>query len=208
MALTPEQVRALKDQLLSQIEHLPPEKRAEAEKQIEELTPQALELMLKQQTAKEQGKSPFRMIVDGEIPSKIIDENPDAIAVLEINPISKGHTIILSRKAARDAQELSNKSLALAKKISKKIVSKLKAKTAEIQTENKLGETIINIIPVYDIPLNINSPRQKAGESELDEVFSKLKGKREKKEKKQVIRKEAPSPAPENQVIKWHRKIP
>ncbi len=207
MALTPEQVKTLKEQLLSQIQHMPEDKRHEAEQQIESLSPQSLEIMLKQQNAKEKGKSAFRMIVDKELPASVVDENPDALAVLEINPISRGHTIIISKKAARDAQELPNKALTLAKKVSKRIISKLKAKTAEIQTENKLGETIINVIPVYDIPLNINSPRQRAKETEMEEVLSKIRDKKAAKKPK-TIKKAEQSPKPAGQVIKWHRKIP
>ena len=106
MALTQQQIKILKEQLLSQIENLPGDKKAEARRQIETLSPQALELMLKQQ--EKERESIFRLIVKGEIPSVKIDENDDAIAVLEINPISKGHAIIIPKTPAKSSKDIPN----------------------------------------------------------------------------------------------------
>lgn len=209
MPLAPEQVKILKEQLLSQIQNLPEDKKEEAAKQIEELSPQALELMLKQQRVK--GKSEesiFRFIVSGEIPSKIIDENASAIAVLEINPISNGHTIIIPRKPVQTAKEMPTQAFTLAKKLSKRIISKLKAKSTEIQTEIKMNEMIINIIPIYEQSLNIESPRKKAQNEELDTLEKLLKVK--KKIKIEKIKKEANETrtGQRNQILKLSRKIP
>ena len=208
MPLTPEQIQALKAQLLSQIENLPPEQKEDARAQIESLSPEALELMLKQQ----QGKAPksaegiFRLIVKGEIPSSKIDENASAIAVLEINPISKGHTIVIPKKASKSSKELPTQAFTLAKKISKKIILKLKAKSAEIQTETKLGEAIINVIPVYDKPLSLDSPRTKAEKVELEQLESKLKVK--KKQKIEKIKLEKKKSESSDQILKLPRRIP
>jgi len=177
MALTQEQVKELKSQLLQQVKNLPENQRREAEKQISDMSAEALESMLKQQQSKPSGKEKgvYRMIVDKEIPSKIIDENKSSLAVLEIKPISPGHTIIVPKKAVKTAKELSSSSLTLAKKIASRLSRKLNAKSAEIQTEFKLGEMIINVIPIYDKSLNLNSPRTDAKDSELDKIHSILK---------------------------------
>ena len=111
------------------------------------------------------------MIVDKEIDSKIIDENKEAIAVLDIKPISKGHSIIIPKKPVKDAKSLPSSSFSLAKKISKKISSKLKSSSCEIQTENKFGEEIINVIPIYNSPLNLNSPRRDSPKEELEKLY-------------------------------------
>ena len=52
MSLTQEQIKELKSQLKGQISHLPADKKAEAEKQIESLSQEALEEMLSQQQPK------------------------------------------------------------------------------------------------------------------------------------------------------------
>lgn len=207
MALTPEQVKSLKEQLTSQIQNLPEEQKKAAQAQIDSLSPQALELMLKQQENKQKGKeeSIFRSIVSGEIPSSKIDENKFTLAVLEINPISKGHLIIIPKIPAKDSKSLPTSAFNLAKKLSKKITLKLKAKSCEIQTETKFGEMIINVIPIYEKELNINSPRYKAKKEELEEISSKLRVK--KKPKIEKIKKTTGKPS-ESQILKLPRKIP
>ena len=175
MTLTPEQIKALKEQLSQQIQHLPHDKKAEAQKQIDAMSPHALETMLKQQQATQQNQQIFRSIISGEIPSHIVDQNKEAIAVLSIKSISKGHTIIIPKKPITDAKQLPTQAFTLAKKIAKKISSKLKASGCEIQTEFVFGEITLHVIPIYEKALNINSPRQDVSEEELSELEKKLK---------------------------------
>jgi histidine triad (HIT) family protein len=209
MALTPEQVKILKEQLKSQVHHLQEPQKAQALEQIESLSVGALETMLKQQQGqvkKEKGsKSIFRLIVDKEVPSVLVDENATSIAVLDINPISKGHILIIPRKEVKDAKSLPTQAFTLAKRLSNKIISKLKATTTEIQTENKFGETIINLIPIYGQSLSLNSPRQKAKNEELEEIASKLRTIKKPKIEKIKIENKQDS---KSQVLKLPRKIP
>lgn len=213
MALTPEEVEELKDQLRQQVAHLPEQQKQAALSQIANLSPQALEAMIAQQqqsgAGKGQGgqsqKGVFRAIVDGEIKSFIIAENKDSIAVLDIKPISKGHTIIIPKKPIVEAKSLPNSSLSLAKRIAKKISKKLKSKSAEIQTEYKFGEMIVNIIPVYDKSLNILSPRSDASKEELEKLYDQLKIVKKQRKPKIKINKEEKK---EGQVLKLQRRIP
>ncbi len=209
--LTPEQVKTLKEQLLNQIKNLPEDKKAEAVAQIESLSPQALELMLKQQNQKtpKSAEGIFRLIVKGEIPSSIIDDNASSIAVLEINPVSKGHSIIIPLKAVQTIKDIPTQAFTLAKKISKRMISKLKAKSTEIQTEAKLGEIIINIIPIYDKPLNLESQRYKASKEEIDDVSKLLRIR--KKPKIEKIKQSKPKEIKESsksEILKLPRRIP
>lgn len=210
MALTDEQVIELKNQLRSQIGHLPPEQKAAAEKQIDSLSPQALEGMIKQQQsrsgqlAEEQPKGVFRMIIGREIESVVVDENPDALAVMEINPISDGHVIIIPKKPVAEEKLLPKSLSSLAKKISKKLTSKLKAKSVEIVHETKFGEVIVNVIPSYEKPLSLNSPRQKSDRETLEKTAKKLRTIKKPK----VIKIKKEKPTPENLVIKLNRRIP
>ena len=202
MSLTPKQVQELKEQLISQVQHLQEPKKSEAIKQIESLSPHALELMLKHQEKEKSSEKIFRMIVSGEIPAEKIDENKSAIAVLEINPISKAHILIIPKEPVIDQKKLPKSAFSLAKKLSKKIISKLKASSAEIQPEAKFGEIIINVIPIYDAPLNLSSPRHKAEKSGLEEISQKLKAKIKPKIEK--IKKTSQK----LEIIKLPRKIP
>ncbi len=179
MSLTPEQVQQLKNQLKEQIANFPEERRKETEEHIEKMSDEAIEEMLQHQKTLQ--KPVYRAIINDELPSKKIDENEEAIAVLDIKPISKGHTIIIPRKEVKDTKDLPKSTHTLAKKIANEIETKLKAKSVEIQTELKFGEIIINIIPVYDKSLSLNSPRQETPEPQLAEIQAILKSKPKEK---------------------------
>jgi histidine triad (HIT) family protein len=206
MTLTEEQIKNLKEQLKQQVEHLPEDKKLEAIKQIDSLSSEALEEMLKQQsstqTPEKQQKPVFRMIVDNDIPSTKIEENKFAIAVLDIMPISKGHTIIIPKKQVSDSKNIPSQAFSLAKKISKKISSKLNPSSINIQTETKFEEAIINIIPSYEKKLDISSQRTKSNPEELENIAKSL---RPKESIKKIKLKKTSS---ENSLLKIDRKIP
>jgi len=201
MTLTPEEVQELKNQLKNQIKDYPDQQRLAAEQQIDSMSDEAIETMLEEQKSKAPQKAIFRSIIDGDIPAKKIDENKQAIAVLDIKPISKGHSVIIPRRPSTNTKELPQQALSLAKKISSKIMTKLKAQGTEIQTEFKFGEVIINVIPIYEKPLNLNSQRYDASQEELEEVYQKLR-KKEKKMKTIRVRKKT------SKTIKLKRRIP
>jgi len=200
MVLTPEQVQELKTQLFEQVQNLPPEKKKEAEEQIKNMSPESLELMLKQQSAPQ--KNIFRMIVDKEVESLVVKSNNEAIAVLDINPISQAHTLIISKSPALSLQKIPPKAFELAQKVASLIKENLKASSVSIQTEMKFGEALIHVIPSYDSPVSLNSPREKASMDELRQTLKKL------------LPEEAPKPikikksSHSVEVVKKPRRIP
>ena len=203
MTLTHEEIQEIKKQLSQQIQHLSPDKKSQAQQQIDSMSEEALESLLEQQKSKQPQKPLFRMIVDREIPSKIIDENRFALATLDIKPISQGHTIIIPKSPVEKAKDIPAQVFSLAKKIAKKLSLKLKSKSAEIQTEFKFGEIIINVIPIYEESLNINSPRSSPSDSELEEVYKKLRVIKKPKVQRIKIKK-----TQETKILKLNRRIP
>ncbi len=169
--LSPEQIEEVKTQLREQIGHLPEEKRNQALEQIETMSPQAIESLVQQQKSE---KTIFRNIIDQEIESVQIGENPQAVAVLDIYPISKGHTLIIPKEPASTIQDLPSEAFTLAKDLAKKIEKNLKASSSEMQTEKKFGEAIINLIPIYDKPLTLQSPRNKETLENLRSIAEKI----------------------------------
>jgi len=205
MTLTKEQIQNLKEQLSGQIQHLPPEQKKQAQEQIDSLSPEALELMLKQQM-QQKTQEVFRSIINKKIPSIVIDENKFALAVLDINPISQGHAIIIPKVQAKTSTEIPNQALSLAKKISKRIINKLKAKSTEIQTEFKFNEIIINVIPIYEQKLSLSSPRSKASMEELEKIAQKIRPQKRKPKQKEI--KKEPPKIESKEIPKLPRKIP
>ena len=208
MVLTEEQVKELKKQLSEQIKDMPVDKRAEAQAQIDSMSSEALETMLKQQQAGQGGggKNIFRMIVDGEADSIKVGESGDAVAVLDINPISRGHVMVIPKKAVKTPEEVSKGVFALAEEVSKKITDSLKAKSVRAETTTQFGEAIVHLIPIYDKDLDLNSPRSKASPEELQEVKKSLEIiKVEKKvEKIKIKKKRGRKPKP----LKLKRRVP
>lgn len=111
----------------------------------------------------------FCSIVFGDTPSYKLEENEDALAVLEINPISKGHSIIIPKKHIGGGTPLPDGISVLAKKIEKRIISKLKPKRILQFQSTLFGHIILNLLPVYtnETP---SSKRQPAKKDELEAV--------------------------------------
>jgi len=186
--LPKEQVTQIKQQLIQQIETTFPEDKKQAAKQkIEAMDENQLEEFLKQNKLIKEGQpttgeqqSIFRSIVGGQIPSHKIEEDKYALAILEINPISKGHIILIPKQEATSVEKIPQPVFSLAKKLSKKIKSKLKPKEVKISSSNAFGEFIINVFPVYENE-SLNSQRYHAEETELQEIQGKLETKTIKK---------------------------
>ena len=213
--ISPEDLAEAKKQLSEQVESMPEgQQKDAARRQLAGLSDEAISAMVEQQRGQAQGgaaqggqgagpqRSIFRMIVDGTVPSKKVDENKDSIAVVSIRPVSKGHVIVIPKMLARDAKELPSSIMVLAKKIANKMVSKLKANRTEIQTSRAFDEVIVNVIPVYDKSVDVNSPAYEAEESELEEVYKLLRVVPVQKKKVIRIKKK------EEPVLKLRRRVP
>ncbi len=180
MPLTKEQIKQLKEQLKSQVSHLPQEQKAEALKQINEMSDKAIETLLSQQqeqqsqSSEETQNNIFRMIVSGQIDSIKVSENQEALAVMDINPISKGHLIIIPKTPVKNSKEIPKSVFSLAESLSKKITENLKASSVRLETSQQFQEAVIHLIPIYNKQLNINSPRTKASQEELESTAKQI----------------------------------
>lgn len=202
--LSEEQVKEIKKQLVAQLEKTNLPNKEEIKNSINHMNPSQLEEFLKENQieAKQENKISciFCAIAKNQIPSYKIAENKNAIAVLEINPLSKGHTIIIP--LTHESIEKSPASvLSLAKKTAKKIKSKLKPEDVKLETSSIQGHGIINIIPIYK---DGELKQKKASEEELREIQEKLVSKkREKKTPKEKKLEKSFS-----NLIKIPRRIP
>jgi histidine triad (HIT) family protein len=185
--LQKEEIENIKKQLIEQINSTFPEnKRADAISQIKAMNKKQLEEFLEQNDLiKNQGKQKciFCSIIFGDIFSHKIAENEKAIAILEINPISEGHSLVIPKEHLSSRKEFSDEIFLLANEVKERIIQKLKPKDVEVSTQNIMGHEIMNILPIYENE-NINSPRQKADENKLKELQDKLSNKKSTKIKK------------------------
>ena len=147
----------------------------------------------------------FCSIVFGDIPSYKIDENSEAIAVLEINPVSRGHSLIIPKKHLKEDSKIPKEAEKLGKKVTRRIKSKLKPKRIDTLSSAIFGHNIINILPIYSDE-TINSKRQPAKKEELEEVEKLLKAKPKNSASKPKIPKQKKSKIREI-VEKFEKKL-
>jgi len=195
--ISKEQAEEIKKQLIEQVEkNFPDDKKQITISQIVSMNEEELEDFLKKnnlETSNENQKCIFCSIVDSEIPSYKLDEDKNAVAVLELNPISNAHTIILPKKHL-SPENIPEEIKKFAQKISKRIKTKFKPKKIEIIFSELFGHGMINLLPIYNEE-KISSPRRKASEKELEENLKKFKEEKSR-EKKPKIKK------PEKEIIK------
>ena len=193
--LNKEQLKEIKEQLLEQInKNFPEDRRKDLISQINSMNDEELEVFLKQNNlikddleSKTEQKCIFCSIVAKEIPSQQIGENKSSIAVLEINPVSKGHSLIIPREHITSSDKLPKEAFELAEKISKKIKSKLKPREVTITSFNLFGHEVIAVIPVYTNE-TLSSKKIPTKPEDLEKLKKQLEDKpkkpRAKKEKK------------------------
>ncbi len=96
----------------------------------------------------------FTKIIKGEIPSYKIDENDQFFTFLDINPNSKGHTLVIPKKEVDKLFDLDDETYTALFEYTRKIASALK-KTVRC---NRIGMSVIGLeVPhahVHLIPLN------------------------------------------------------
>ena len=212
MTFTPEESAEVKKQIIAQVEKTPGEKNKALVEQINQLDNPGLEAFLKQNNInfkegqlQQSGQSTeglpdkpiFESIISGELPSYKIAENPKAIAILELNPLSKGHSLVIPKQKT-PAEKIPKSALTLAQKIGKRIKSKLKPDDIKIETFSFQDYSAINIIPIWK---DQQLEKTKAEESELKKLQKKLETKTRAKRKPKPKNTKTESNLPEIKEI-------
>ena len=99
----------------------------------------------------------FSKIISGEIAAHKVAENDDYLAFLDINPLVKGHTLVIPKVETDYIFDLEDETLAGLIKFSKKVSHKIK----QVIDCNRIGVTVIGLeVPhahVHLIPINYMS---------------------------------------------------
>ena len=175
MTLPLEQTEQIKQQIIQQIEEM-------NESELENFLAQN---NLIKTSENEEKQCIFCSIVSEKIPGYKISENDSALAVLEINPVSKGHTLIIPKV---HVQEISKKTQDFAEEVSIKLKEKLNAKSIQTEDSEMFGHKIVNIIPIYDNK-TLEEKRQKAPKKVLEELQKELEIKEPEKQEEVVQEK-------------------
>lgn len=98
----------------------------------------------------------FTKIIKGEIPSHKIYEDDRTYAFLDINPITHGHTLVISKAQVEFVWDLSAEDYAAVMKTAKKVARHLREKMGKKYIgEQIIGEAVphahVHLIPFNDV---------------------------------------------------------
>ena len=127
----------------------------------------------------------FCKIASNEIQSKKIGENKSAICFMDINPLSDGHCLVISKKHYDNLSSLNSKEFKNIMKLVSEVVNKLKKSELNplgfnyLSNENEIaGQEVfhfhMHIIPKYSKDKGLILSNKKDDLMNLDEVFSIL----------------------------------
>ena len=159
MQISKEQLEQIKKQLIEQINtNFPEDKKLDAIEKIDSMDEEQLIEFLKQNNLIQESQTNpkqtrqciFCSIVFGDVPSTKIGENEKAIAILELNPISEGHTIIIPKEHILEPEAMPKEALKLAQETKRNLFETLLPEKVELINSEITGHQIINVIPIYD----------------------------------------------------------
>ncbi len=123
----------------------------------------------------------FTKIINREIPGHIIDENADFIAFLDINPLVKGHCLVIPKKEVDYVFDLDDEVLADLMLFSKKVAKAVKAAipclrvgVAVIGLE--VPHTHVHLVPLNSMnDINFSQPKLSPSNEELKDTAEAIK---------------------------------
>ncbi len=122
----------------------------------------------------------FSKIVAGEIPSYKVAEDEKYYAFLDINPLAKGHTLVIPKVEVDYIFDLDDETLAGLTKFAKKIAHKIKEQTgckkvAMVVLGLEVAHAHIHLIPMNsEKDVDFGAEKLKLTPEEFKEIASKL----------------------------------
>lgn len=209
--LTPKEAQKIKERILQQIDNFPEEKREAARQQIIEMNDEELEQFLIQnklvtENNEEQDSSSlqqsciFCSIRDHKTPSYILKEEQEVIAVLDINPQSLGHTIIIPTAHNKDIAATPIRIFGLVKELAQNIQEKFSPKEIKLVSQVFAKHLTFHLIPQYTEGSRL--PKEQLKNEEFNKLQKQLQIVNNKKEEQseEKIEEEEIYPAPKRRI--------
>lgn len=123
----------------------------------------------------------FSKIVAGDIPSYKVAENDKFYAFLDINPMSKGHTLVIPKQEVDYIFDLEDSTLAemniFAKHVAKAIEKAVPCKRIGLMVIGmEVPHAHIHLIPINkESDMILSNQRVKLGQSEFEEIAKKIR---------------------------------
>ncbi len=123
----------------------------------------------------------FSKIVAGEIPSYKVAENDKFFAFLDINPLAKGHTLVIPKREVDYYFDLEDEEIAEMNVFAKRIAEKLKSvtgckKVAVVVMGLEVPHAHIHLIPMNsEKDVNFANEKLKLTPEEFKEIADKIR---------------------------------
>jgi histidine triad (HIT) family protein len=129
----------------------------------------------------------FCKILAGELPARIVDEDERTIAFMDIAPATRGHTLVIPRKHARDLLSIDPEDLTAVALASQRLAGRIKERLGAdgVNLINSCGasawQTVfhfhVHVIPRYDgDPLRLPWVPDPGDPQEMDAAAQELAG--------------------------------
>jgi histidine triad (HIT) family protein len=129
----------------------------------------------------------FCKIVAGELPSEIVQEDEHTVALMDINPWTRGHALVIPRNHSPNLYEVDEDDLrhtsSAAKRLALRMRERLRCDGVNLlnASEPAAWQTVfhfhMHVIPRYDDdPLQLPVRPRQAEQGELAEVAAELRG--------------------------------
>lgn len=122
----------------------------------------------------------FTKIIQGEIPSYKIAEDENYYAFLDINPLAKGHTLVIPKKEVDYLFDLDDETLkgltAFSKRVAKAIDKTIECKRVGVVVLGlEVPHAHIHLIPLQsEADACFSNPKLKLPEEEFNEIAEKI----------------------------------
>ncbi len=127
----------------------------------------------------------FCKIIDNTLPSRKIYEDDDNVAILDINPASPGHVLVIPKKHKLDVFEIDGLDLRRTIEIVKLIAEKLKKELNTpnmniIQNNGRIAGQIVDHLHIHVVPrfpndnIDFRIPRYEMSQDQFYEIQKKL----------------------------------
>ncbi len=124
----------------------------------------------------------FTKIINREIPAHIVAEDEKHIAFLDINPLVKGHTLVVPKQEVDYVFDLENDALADLMLFSKKVAAQIESKiNCERIAVSVIGIEVphchLHLIPLNTMDdVNFSRPKLQLSQEELQSIANKING--------------------------------
>jgi histidine triad (HIT) family protein len=129
----------------------------------------------------------FCKVVAGEIPGEQIDSDDRTLTVLDINPATRGHAVVITREHVADLFEVDDENLLAAMRAARRVAERMRAtlQPAGFNVLHNIGRAAwqsifhfhVHVIPRYeDDPLQLPWVPGPADPAELARVAEQIRG--------------------------------